>query len=72
MPEGIANADVPEIKITPEMIEAGVDRLLEYSINFDDPSGVVRQVLTSYAFRCPRVMFPKEKLRLAFWKRLAR
>ena len=47
MSEGIANADVPEIKITPEMIEAGVDRLLEYSINFDDPSGVVRQVLTS-------------------------
>ena len=36
-----------EVEITPEMIDAGVDRLLDYSINFDDPSEVVRQVLAS-------------------------
>ncbi len=47
MSEGIANADTPEIEITPEMIEAGVDQLLDYSIKFDDPSEVVRQVLAS-------------------------
>lgn len=34
-----------EIEVTPEMIEAGVDRLLDYSINFDDPAEVIRQVL---------------------------
>ena len=36
-----------DVEITPEMIEAGVDRLLEYSVNFDDPSEVVRRVLAS-------------------------
>jgi len=36
-----------EIEITPEMIEAGVGRLLEYTINLDDPSEVVRSVLAS-------------------------
>lgn len=45
MPEGIANVDVPEIEVTPGMIEAGVDQLLEYSVNFDDPAEVVKRVL---------------------------
>ena len=47
MLEDIASVDVPEIEVTPEMIEAGVDQLLAYSINFDDPSEVVRRVLAS-------------------------
>ncbi len=37
--------DSQEIEITSGMIEAGVDQLLEHSINFDDPAEVVRQVL---------------------------
>ncbi len=36
-----------EIEITPEMIEAGVDDLLEFTIYLDDPSEVVRRVLRS-------------------------
>ena len=36
---------VRAMKITPETIEAGVDQLLAYNINFDDPSEVVQRVL---------------------------
>ena len=43
----IIPAECGGVEITPEMIEAGVDRLLEYSVNFDDPSEVVRRVLAS-------------------------
>lgn len=41
------DSSAQEFEITPEMIEAGVDRLLEYSIDFDNPSEVIRQVLVS-------------------------
>ena len=37
--------DCEGIEITPEMIEAGVDRLLDYTVNVDSPSAVVRSVL---------------------------
>ena len=45
MPEGIANVDVPEIEITPEMIDAGVDRLLEFNIENSDAYRAVREIL---------------------------
>ncbi len=34
-----------DVEFPPEMIEAGVDQLLEHSVNFDDPAEVVRRVL---------------------------
>ena len=35
-----------EIEITPEMIEAAVDRLLEFNIENSDPYRAVREIVT--------------------------
>ena len=44
MSEGIANANVSEIEITPEMIEAGVGVLLRYHRERSDEADVVREI----------------------------
>ena len=47
MCESIANVDVPEFEITPAMIEAGVDEIVDFNLSRDDPAEVVRRVLVS-------------------------
>lgn len=48
MPESIANVDVSEIEITPEMIEAGVNTLFDFGSQEDfeatDQALIVREV----------------------------
>ena len=44
MSEGIADADVPETEITPEMIEAGIGILLRYHREYSDEANVVSEI----------------------------
>ena len=43
--EDTGNVDVYEIEVTPEMMEAGVDRLLEFNIENSDAYRAVREIL---------------------------
>ncbi len=49
MCESIANADVSEIEITPEMIEAGVDVLGMYRPSEDDTVEWVKEIYRAMA-----------------------
>ena len=42
--DGIANADVSETEVTPEMIEAGTGPLLRYHRERSDEADVVREI----------------------------
>jgi len=44
MPECIANADVFEIEVTPEMIEAGEEEFLSFDSRFERESDCVARV----------------------------
>lgn len=44
MCEGIANVDVSEIEITPEMIAAGVPELLNYDPRYEPPEAAVERL----------------------------
>ena len=45
----VANVDVPEIEITPEMIEAGVDALTRHYIFEFDPSEIRAAIKDAFA-----------------------
>ena len=49
MSEGIANVDVPEIEITPEMIRAGLDELYGHPIL--EPSPETMAIAVEAVFR---------------------
>ena len=40
------NRDEGEIEVTPEMVDAAVDRLLEFNIENSDPCRAVREIVT--------------------------
>lgn len=48
--ESIANVDVYEIEITPEMVERGVDLLVSYDPRFESEEDFTRRFLV--ALRC--------------------
>ena len=47
MSEGIANATVPEIEVTPEMIEAGCREFVGFDSQLDVPEDVVREIYSA-------------------------
>ena len=57
MSEGIANVDVSEIEITPEMIEAGTEAFCGYDSRFEGPEDVVAEIFQAMVVASP--MGPK-------------
>ena len=56
MSESIANVDVSEVEVTPEMIEAGIGVLLRYHREHSDEADVIREIfkrMNSVQDRCP-------------------
>jgi hypothetical protein len=57
--------NIPEIEVTPDMVEAGVDILIYRDINMDDPARIVREVIKASLEAAPlrkriySVVFPE-------------
>lgn len=51
MSEGIANAEVPEVEITPEMIEAGVEAWSGYDECFESAGEMILRVYRAMVLR---------------------
>lgn len=47
--------------ITKEMVQAGVDKLLEFTIELDNPANVIREVLIASLEACPVLGGPKKR-----------
>ena len=47
----IANVDVPEIEVTPEMIEAVLDAWADYDCRFDSKEDALRQIFIAMLTR---------------------
>ena len=52
--EDIASVDVPEIEVTPEMIDAGLDVIAGFSTREDSYDDVVRDVFVAMAMASRR------------------
>ena len=54
MSEGIVNADISEIEVTPKMIEAGVMSLLDYDPDFSNEEDTAVEIFKAMLRLSPR------------------